>query len=190
MMGIFELGGVAPEVSPEAYIAPTAVLVGDVRVGRGASVWFGAILRGDEGTIVVGDESNVQDCTVVHGGANIGPRTTVGHACILHGCTLEGDTLVGEGSIVLDGAMIGRGSFVAAGSLVLGHRMYRARSWIGGHPASVHEHRDPSDIPAEFRDGVDYYTEKGRQYRHGLAEVGDGARSRVDFRSPPRPPTG
>src|SRR5918997_4417868 len=107
-----------PLVADDAFIAPTAVLIGDVVVEEGASVWFGAVLRGDFDRIVVGAGSNVQDNCVVHTNEDlptiIGAGVTVGHLCMLHGCVVEDGALIGMGSIVLDRALIGRRAMLAA----------------------------------------------------------------------------
>lgn len=122
MAHLFPLDGKEPRVSPEAFVAPTAVLIGDVVVEEGASVWFGAVLRADYDRIVVGRGSNVQDNCVVHTNEDlptlIGQNVTVGHLCTLHGCVIEDGALVGMGSIVLDGARVRRGAMLAGGSIV------------------------------------------------------------------------
>ena len=122
MANFLSFGDKEPQVAPDAFIAPTAVLIGDVVVEEGASVWFGAVLRGDYSRIVVGAGSNVQDNAVVHTNEDlptlIGSNVTVGHLCMLHGCVVEDGALIGMGSIVLDGARIGQRTMLAAGSVV------------------------------------------------------------------------
>ena len=122
MANFLSFDGKEPQVAPDAFIAPTAVLIGDVVVEEGASVWFGAVLRGDYSRIVVGAGSNVQDNAVVHTNEDlptlIGSNVTVGHLCMLHGCVVEDGALIGMGSIVLDGARIGQRVMLAAGSVV------------------------------------------------------------------------
>ena len=121
----FELGGKRPQIHKDAYIAPTAVLIGDVVVEAGASVWFGAVLRGDEAQIKVGEGSNVQDNAVIHCSTNlptsIGRNVTVGHSALLEGCVVEDGSLVGMGAIMLQRSRLGAGSMLAAGA-VLGER--------------------------------------------------------------------
>jgi len=113
-----------PEIDPEAWIAPGAVVVGKVTVRRGASVWYGCVLRSDmEGAFIdIGEDSNIQDGTVVHVDVNkpcrVGARVTVGHGAVLHAALIEDDALIGMGATVLSGAKIGRGSLVAAGAVV------------------------------------------------------------------------
>ena len=111
------------QLHPDAWVAPGAVLVGDVRLDALASVWFGCVLRGDLEPIEVGERSNVQDGTIVHVDrgypARIGRRVTIGHRCVIHGCTIEDDGLIGMGAVLLTGARVGRGSLIAAGAVLL-----------------------------------------------------------------------
>src|SRR6266550_4400571 len=115
----FELGGRRPRVHPDAYIAPTAVLIGDVEIAAGASVWFGAVLRGDEATITVGEGANIQDNAVVHCAKNlptlIEKNASVGHSAQLEGCIVEEGALVGMGATMLQRSRLGAGSMLAAG---------------------------------------------------------------------------
>src|SRR3954454_21043960 len=121
-MPLFGFEGRRPEVHPEAWIAPTATLVGDVVVEAGASIWYGVVLRADFGRIVVRAGANVQDNSVLHGGADpeteIGPGATVGHVCVIHGAVIGAEALIGNGSTVQDGARIGARTLIGAGSLV------------------------------------------------------------------------
>ena len=121
-MPLFAFEGREPTVSPSAWIAPTATLVGDVRVEDEASVWYGAVLRADFGPIIIRRGANIQDGSVLHGGADpvaeIGEGVTVGHLCVVHGAVIATEALIGNGATVLDGAIIGRRALVAAGSVV------------------------------------------------------------------------
>ncbi len=121
-MPLFAFEGREPDVSPEAWIAPTATLVGDVHVEAGASVWYGAVLRADFGPIVVRRGANVQDGSVLHGGASpiteVGEGATIGHLCVVHSATVHAEALVGNGATVLDGVVVGRRALVAAGCTV------------------------------------------------------------------------
>lgn len=123
------------------YVAPTAVLTGDVTVQDGASVWHGAVLRGDFDAIVLGRDSNVQDNSVVHVDkgmpAVIGERVTVGHAAVVHGCTVEEECLIGMNATINSGALIRRGSLVASGAVVRESADFPPNSVIGGVPAKV-----------------------------------------------------
>jgi carbonic anhydrase/acetyltransferase-like protein (isoleucine patch superfamily) len=121
-MPFYEFEGRAPSVSPQAWIAPTATLVGDVTIEAEASVWYGAVLRADFGPIVVRWGANIQDGSVLHGGADpvteIGPGATVGHLCVVHGAVIGEEALIGNGATVLDGAKVGARALVAAGCTV------------------------------------------------------------------------
>jgi carbonic anhydrase/acetyltransferase-like protein (isoleucine patch superfamily) len=121
-MPLFSFEGRAPAISPSAWIAPTATLVGDVVVEDEASVWYGAVLRADFGRIIVRGGANVQDGSVLHGGSDpvteIGEGATVGHLCVVHGAVIGPEALIGNGATVLDGAVIGRRALVAAGCTV------------------------------------------------------------------------
>ena len=121
-MPLFAFEGREPSVSPEAWIAPTATLVGDVRVEAEASVWYDAVLRGDFGTIVVRRGANVQDGSVLHGGPDpvteIGEGATIGHLCVVHGAVIGTEALVGNGATVLDGVVVGPRALIAAGATV------------------------------------------------------------------------
>src|SRR5215472_3358072 len=121
-MPLFAFEGHEPDVSPEAWIAPTATLVGDVRVEAEASIWYGAVLRADFGPIIVRRGANIQDGSVLHGGADpvtdIGEGATIGHLCVVHGAVIGAEVLVGNGATVLDGVTVGRRALVAAGATV------------------------------------------------------------------------
>jgi carbonic anhydrase/acetyltransferase-like protein (isoleucine patch superfamily) len=119
---LFAFEGYEPEVSPQAWIAPTATLVGDVRVEAEASVWYGAVLRADFGPIIVRCGANIQDGSVLHGGTDpvteVGEGATVGHLCVVHGAVIRAEALVGNGVTLLDGVVVGRRALVAAGCTV------------------------------------------------------------------------
>src|SRR5512135_2626211 len=121
-MPLFAFEGRAPQVSPGAWIAPTATLVGDVLVEAEASVWYGAVLRADFGPIIVRRGANIQDGSVLHGGSDpvteIGEGATVGHLCVVHGCVIGAEALIGNGATVLDGAVVGSHALVAGGATV------------------------------------------------------------------------
>ena len=131
----------APDVHPTAFVAPSADLVGDVRVGEHASIWYGCVLRGDIAPIHVGRETNIQDLTVVHVDPDrptvIGDRVGVGHRAILHGCEIHDDSLVGMGAIVLSHASIGSGSVIAAGALVTEGMIVPPGSLVVGIPGKI-----------------------------------------------------
>ncbi len=134
--------GHEPVVHDSAWVHPGAWVIGEVELGPSVSIWPGAVLRGDEGAIVIGPESNIQDGTVVHstGGLStttVGARVTVGHNVILHGCTVQDDCLIGMGATILDNAVIGRGSIVGANALVTMNKVIPPGSLVLGSPAKV-----------------------------------------------------
>jgi carbonic anhydrase/acetyltransferase-like protein (isoleucine patch superfamily) len=130
-----------PVIHPSVFIAPTASVMGDVVIGADASVWYGAVLRGDLERIEIGEETNIQDLTMVHADpgvpCHIGRRVGVGHRAILHGCTVEDQCLIGMGSIILNGACIGRGSVIAAGALVPEGMLVPPGSLVMGVPGRI-----------------------------------------------------
>lgn len=130
-----------PSLDAGARIASSATLVGDVCVDSGVSIWYGAVLRGDECAIRVGAGSNIQDQAVIHGDAGtsvrVGRDVTVGHAAILHGCTVEDSCIIGMGAILMDGSLIGSGSLVGAGALVTRNTIVPPGSLVMGSPAKI-----------------------------------------------------
>ena len=130
-----------PQIAEDAFIVPATVVVGRVRIGARSSVWYGSVLRGDDEEIVVGEDSNVQDLSVMHADpgypAVLGDRVTVGHRAIVHGATVEDDVLIGMGAILLNGARIGSGSVIAAGAVVTPGAEIPSASLVAGIPAKV-----------------------------------------------------
>ncbi len=146
-------GGRTPEVHEQAWVAPTATLIGGVRLAADSSVWFGAVLRADSDDITIGAQSNLQDGVVVHVDAGfparVGDRVTVGHGAVLHGCTVADDCLVGMGATLLNGVTVGRGSLVAAGAVLLEGTVVPPGSLVAGVPGKVRR-----DLTAVERDAV------------------------------------
>ena len=138
------------------WIAPTAVVVGDVTLGENVSIWHGAVLRGDSGAITVGDNSNVQDNCVLHEKVSIGKGVSVGHGAILHGCTVGDDCVIGMGAIILDGAVLAEHCLVGAGAVVTGKMNAPAGSLILGNPAKVVKELTPEQIAYIHEDAVNY----------------------------------
>lgn len=156
-------GSLAPVVDPSAYVHATALLIGDVTLGPRASVWPGVVLRGDQGAIVIGEETNIQDLTVGHATGDlstttIGRRVTVGHRVILHGCTVEDDCLIGMGSILLDNCHIGPWCLIGAGAVVPVGRRIPPRSLVLGAPGRVVRALTERDFEA-IRGGCAAYLE-------------------------------
>jgi carbonic anhydrase/acetyltransferase-like protein (isoleucine patch superfamily) len=160
---------VAPAVY---YVAPSADLIGSIRLGEESSVWFNAVLRGDNDWINVGAGSNVQDGTIIHTDpglpVTIGERVTVGHQVMLHGCTLEDDSLIGNGAIVLDGALVGAGSLIAAGALIAPNARIPPGSVVMGSPGKVVRQVGERDLE-RMRGGCEAYRRKARDYARLLA---------------------
>jgi carbonic anhydrase/acetyltransferase-like protein (isoleucine patch superfamily) len=162
-------------VPPSAWIAPGAVLAGDVTLGENSSVWFGCVLRGDVEPITVGSETNLQDLTVVHVDrghpARIGSRVTVGHRCIVHGCTVSDDVLVGMGAVLLTGCRIGRGALIAAGSVVTEGFEVPEGTIAAGVPVKL---RGPvaESLRERMRQGVANYVALKDAYRERRIVVG------------------
>lgn len=158
----------SPQLGEEVFVAETAVLAGDVRVGRRASIWYGAVLRGDIHHIEIGEESNIQDNAVVHVEGNtparIGRRVTVGHGAVIHACTVEDECLIGMGAVVLDGAHIGQGSLVAAGAVVTPGTRIPPGSLVTGTPARV-KRPLTADEQAGLRDNARRYVRLSESYR-------------------------
>ena len=131
--------GKRPAIPANAYVAPSAQVIGDVILGEHASIWMNAVVRGDVNSIRIGAGSNIQDCAVLHGMRHlypviIGERCTIGHNATVHGCVLEDDVLIGIGAIVLNDARIGAGSIIAAGAVIPEHTIIPPRSLIAGVP--------------------------------------------------------
>ncbi len=156
--------GSSPEVSPEAFVAPGAMLIGPVKVGPHASIWFNAVLRADRGEIEVGEYTSVQDCCVLHGPVKVGDYVTVGHGAIIHGATVEDNCVVGMNAVVLDGAVVGRGSIVAAGAVVPQGMQVPPHSLVGGVPAKVIKELPPENEKA-LRDSAVAYFEFARPHK-------------------------
>ncbi|TIC85101.1 gamma carbonic anhydrase family protein [Nocardioides sp. GY 10113] len=172
-MFCFDFEGRRPQVHPEAFVAPTATLIGDVRVERGASVWYGAVLRADICTIVVREGANVQDNSVIHGAPDtvveIGAGATVAHLCVVHGSTLGTHALLGNSSTILDGASLGSGSMVAAGSLVSPGTELPAGVLAAGTPAQVKRPIEGTGAQFWVEANPPYYAELAQRHRAGVS---------------------
>lgn len=154
------------------YVAPSAQLIGSVILGRGASVWFNCVLRADQGSITVGDATNVQDGTIAHMDDGdcvaIGAQVTIGHRVLLHGCAIGDGSLVGNGAIVLDRARLGRNCLVAAGALVPPDAEVPDGSVIMGAPGRVVRRVTQADL-AMMREAVEHYRARSEHYRRALS---------------------
>jgi carbonic anhydrase/acetyltransferase-like protein (isoleucine patch superfamily) len=163
----YRLGDLTPQLAAGAWAAPSADLIGDVRLGARASVWFGAVIRADNTPIIVGDESNIQDGAVCHSDEGfpltIGARVTVGHQAILHGCTIADDCLIGMGARVLNGAMIESECIVGAGALVTEGKRFERGSLIVGAPARV-VRKVTDEERRMLRESAAHYADKAARY--------------------------
>ena len=160
--------GVSPQVADTAFVAPGAQIIGDVHIGAHSSVWFNCVLRGDCYFIRIGENSNIQDNTVIHVtqgrfGTVIGSFVTVGHSAVLHGCTVKDRCLIGIGAIVLDDVTIGEESFIAAGSLVTPGTVIPPRSMVMGAPAKVRRAVTDEEV-ARIDEHWQHYVEYKNQY--------------------------
>jgi carbonic anhydrase/acetyltransferase-like protein (isoleucine patch superfamily) len=176
-MPIYELDGQAPEFPGvgEYYVADTAVLIGRVRLKREASVWFGAVLRGDNEWIELGERSQVQDNCTLHTDPGfplvIGNNCVIGHNVILHGCVIGDDSLIGMGAIMLNGSQVGRNCLVGAGSVVTEGKTFPDNSLIVGAPARAIRSLDEK-IAKMIRDGADIYVDRWKRYTKNLKKIG------------------
>ena len=174
-MPLYALKGVRPKIHPDAWIAPNATIIGDVEIGEGSSVWFGAVLRGDVMPIRIGARSNIQDNAVVHvtGGrasTTIGDDVTVGHSAIIHGCAVGNRCLIGMGSIVLDNALIEDEVLVGAGSLVSPGARIASRSLALGRPAKRVRVMEDADL-IEIAGASALYVQYARDFRSELQRI-------------------
>jgi carbonic anhydrase/acetyltransferase-like protein (isoleucine patch superfamily) len=173
-MTLYRIGDAEPKLGGGAWAAPSADLIGDVRLGARASVWFGAVLRGDNTPLILGEETNFQDGAVGHSDADfpltIGARVTVGHQAILHGCTVADDCLIGMGARILNGAVIEPECIVGAGALVTEGKRFERGSLIVGAPARVVRQVTDEEKQA-LRESAAHYAEKARRYLVHLRTV-------------------
>jgi carbonic anhydrase/acetyltransferase-like protein (isoleucine patch superfamily) len=176
-MAIYELDGQRPELPADGhyFIADSAEVIGKVRLLPAASVWFGAVLRGDNEWIEIGENSNVQDNATCHTDKGfpltIGKNCTIGHNVILHGCTIEDGALVGMGSIVMNGARIGRNSVVGAGSVITEGKQFPENSLIIGSPARVMRTLDSAQVET-MGSAARFYVSNGARFKKGLKKIG------------------
>ncbi len=175
-MTVYRLGDREPTLPPggEYWIAPNAVVAGHVILKKNASVWFGAVLRGDNEPITIGENSNIQDNSVLHTDIGqpltIGDNVTVGHMVMLHGCSIGDGTLIGIGAIVLNGAKIGRNCLVGAGALITENKEFPDGSMILGSPAKVVRELAPEQA-ARMGMGAASYVRNWQRFKAGLSAL-------------------
>ena len=173
-MAIYQLGDAVPQIHESAWVADSAQVMGRIELEQDASVWFGAVLRGDNEPIRIGRCSNIQDGSVLHSDVGqpmtVGPYVTVGHQAMLHGCTIGEGSLIGIGAIVLNGARIGKNCLVGAGALVTEGKEFADGSMILGSPARVVRQLTSEQI-AGIRRNVLGYVENARHFKAGLRRI-------------------
>ena len=175
-MAVYNLGDVTPELpnDDEYWIAPNAAVIGRVILKKNASVWWGATLRGDNDPILIGENSNVQDNSVLHTDTGspliIGANVTVGHLVMLHGCTIGDNTLVGIGSIILNGAKIGKNCLIGANCLITEGKEIPDSSLVMGAPGKVVRELTPEQA-AQMIWGSAHYVQNWKRYRRELSQI-------------------
>lgn len=175
-MAVYELDDLKPRIAEGAWVADSAQVIGNVELAEGTSVWFGAVIRGDNpDTVRIGRNSNVQEGCVLHSDPGkpltIGENVTVGHMVMLHGCTIGDGSLVGIGAVVLNGAKIGKHCLVGAGSLVTEGKEFPDGSMILGSPAKAVKELSPEQI-AGLQRSARHYVANGQRFSAGLKKVG------------------
>lgn len=175
-MSLYELNGVRPELMDDAcvYLAPGAMVIGKVKLGRNVSFWPHAVARGDNETITIGDGTNIQEHCMLHTDPgfplSIGANCTVGHRAILHGCTIGNNSLVGMGAIILNGAVIGNNCLIGAGSLVTENKNFPDNSLIVGSPARLARTLDETVI-AKLTASAHHYAANAKNFRSALRRI-------------------
>jgi carbonic anhydrase/acetyltransferase-like protein (isoleucine patch superfamily) len=172
-MAVYRLGDLVPIIDPDAFVHPQAVVIGDVAVGAESTLWPGAVLRGDYGTISIGARTSVQDGTVIHAGPGfptvVGDGCVIGHLAHLEGCTIEDESLVGSGSVVLHHAVIGTGATVGANAVVPNRMQVPPGALALGVPAQLLPDRSNREM---IRIAASEYVANGRRYRSSLERIG------------------
>ncbi|MBJ7579386.1 gamma carbonic anhydrase family protein [Devosia sp. MC532] len=174
-MPIYALDGVAPKIDPEvAWIAPTAVLVGDIVVGADVGIWFGVAARGDIERITIGRRTNIQENSVLHTDTGhplvIGENVTIGHAAIVHGCTIGDNSLIGMGATVLNGAVIGKNCLIGANALITEGKVIPDNSMVLGAPGKVVRDIDAEGVAA-LAASAERYVQNARRYAQGCRPI-------------------
>jgi len=173
-MPLYEIDGLKPIVPEDSWVAPSADLIGDARLGEGVGIWFGAVIRADNTPIIVGDRTNIQEGAMLHSDPGIpltiGSDCTVGHHAILHGCTLGDRVLVGMGAVVLNHAVIGDDCLIGAGALVTEGKTFPPGSLIIGSPAKAVRELSP-DVIAALKQSAAGYADRQRRFAQKLRRI-------------------
>jgi carbonic anhydrase/acetyltransferase-like protein (isoleucine patch superfamily) len=174
-MAIYELGDLVPRIAASAWVADSAQVIGRVALAEGASIWYGAVLRGDNEWITIGARSNVQDGSMLHTDMGfpltLGEDVSIGHQVMLHGCTVGDGSLIGIHAVVMNGARIGRNSLVGAGAIVTEGKEFPDNSLIIGAPAKLVRELAPEQIE-RVRAGAAHYVHNAQRHRAGLKKIG------------------
>ena len=173
-MTVYSLDGASPQIAEDSWIAPDANVIGKIVVEEGASIWFGATLRGDNEEIVIGKGSNVQENTIMHTDMGypltVGEGCTIGHKALLHGCTIGDNTLIGMGAVILNGAKIGKNCLIGANALITENKVIPDGSLVMGSPGKVVRELDEQGIQG-LRASALNYQQNMRRFRAGLAQI-------------------
>ncbi|MGI5824881.1 MAG: gamma carbonic anhydrase family protein [Bacillota bacterium] len=160
-MSITDFKNLKPEIDNLTYVAPSADIIGDVRIGKKSSIWHQATIRGDINSVIIGDYVSVQEGTVIHVDddypVNVGNYVTIGHNATVHGCTIEDNCLIGMGSIILDGAVIGTGSIIGAGALIPPGKVIPPNSLVMGVPGKVVKELDGERVASNITHAAEYW---------------------------------
>ena len=171
-MSLFRLGDKQPQLGENAWVAPNATVIGDIRLGADASIWWNATLRGDNDPIHIGARTNIQDGSVLHTDEgipmHIGDDVTVGHLVMLHGCTIGDGSLIGIGSVILNRAVIGKGCIVGANTLIPEGKVFPDKVLIVGSPGKVVRELSDDDV-ARLKASAAHYVDNARRYRTTLS---------------------
>lgn len=172
----YQLGKLRVQADPDSWVAPQAVVIGNVQLAKGASVWFNAVLRGDNEPIVIGENSNVQDCAVLHTDPGfpltVGKGVTIGHHVMLHGCTVGDHSLIGINAVVLNGAVIGKHCIIGANALVTEGKQIPDGSLVVGSPAKVVRELTPEQR-AMLEQNAEHYVANAARFAQELQEQDD-----------------
>jgi carbonic anhydrase/acetyltransferase-like protein (isoleucine patch superfamily) len=174
--GVYAFEGKTPVIADDVFIAPGAMIIGDVEIGAGSSVWFNVVIRADCNTVRIGERTNIQDGAIIHvdpdAPCTIGDDCTIGHGAIVHGTTLGDRVLVGMGAVILSRSTIADEVLVAAGAVVPEEMLVRAGTLVAGVPAKEKRELDDRNR-ARLKLGADHYLEYGRRFRASLARAGE-----------------
>ena len=173
-MPVYQLGEKSPKIGENAWIAPNATVIGDVRLGQNTSIWWGATLRGDNDPITIGDNTNIQDGSVLHTDEGvpmqIGRDVTVGHLVMLHGCTVGDGSLIGIGSVILNRAVIGKGCIVGANTLIPEGKVFPDKVLIVGSPGKVVRELSDEDVE-RLKKSAEHYVDNAARYQSKLQAI-------------------